>query len=151
MSKQYLYIIDTAKPYNGSIENSMPFVPKNDINATKVHCSDLTFEQYNKQHGGTLSALDFETFYKDYYKPHINGLQEPFVETTEERFEDGLNCLPPRRWTRFPERNIEYFFVGECETDNIYRCYVKKGDKYYSALRSIETPTEHLFNLEDVK
>ena len=147
MSKQYLYIIDTAKPFTGSIETSMPFVAKEDINATKVHYSDLTFEQYNKEHGGTLSALDFETFYKDYYKPHIDNLQGPFTETTEERFNDGLNCLPPERWTHSGKN--QFFFVGECYTDNLYTCYVYVGGKYYTALGAITTSADDIFNLKN--
>ena len=61
----------------------------------------------------------------------------------------ALEAVPPKRFTR--DGKNEFFFLGECETFNLYSCYVKKVDKYYSALRSIEAPTEHLFNLEDVK
>ena len=148
MSKQYLYIIDTAKPYNGSVENIMDFVPQDQVNDTKVHYSSETFAEYNKRKGGALSALNFETFYTKYYKPFLDDMQGPFVETTSEKFDDGLNCLPPKKWTRSGKN--QFFFVGECYTDTLYRCYVYVGGKYYTALRSILTPAEDIFNLKNV-
>jgi len=84
-----------------------------------------------------------------YLSQHLKSIQKPFAETTEDRYWNALEAVPPKRFTR--DGANEFFFLGECETFNLYSCYVKKGDKYYSALRSIETPTEHLFNLEDVK
>lgn len=148
MSKQYLYIVDTAKPYNGSIENTMPFVAKKDINDTEVHYSGGTFAEYNKRKGGTLVALDFETFYKDYYKPHIDSIQGPFIQTTLEAFNQGLECVLPKRWTRLGKS--QFFFVGECETDNIYRCYVHVKGKFYTALRAITTSEDDIFNLKNI-
>lgn len=143
-----LYIVDTAKPFMGHCENTMNAVPQEEVNATKVHHSDLTFEQYNKEHGGTLVALDWDDFNNRLYTPHLLSLQEPFVETTEERYEDGLECLPPKRWTRSGKN--QFFFVGECYTANIYRCFVRKEDKYYTALRAITTSEEDIFNLKNI-
>jgi hypothetical protein len=69
-----------------------------------------------------------------------------FQETTEEKFLEALNCLPPLRWTR--SKNIEFFFMGEPYSDNIYICYVRKQSKYFSALIPITTPTVNLINLD---
>jgi hypothetical protein len=139
-----LFIINPEN-YKGSIENTMPDVPPKMVPHTYVHYSDETFQQYNERHGGGLIALGWEEYYEKYYKPHLNNLCTPFVETTEERFWDGLECLPPKRWTNFD--GGEYFFVGECFTDTLYTCYVRKGDKYYTALRDIYTSHENLIEL----
>lgn len=148
----YLYIIDPNN-FKGTILNTMPFVEtgsrngKDILNRTYVHYSDgVTFEEYNRRHGGNLIALTWEQFEKEFYNPHLKSLCSPFVETTEERFWDGLECLPPKRWTRFD--GGEYFFVGECYTADLYTCYVRKGEKYYTALRSINTEGDELINLK---
>lgn len=147
MSREYLYIVDTAN-YRGSIENTMDVVPQDQINDTEVHYSGGTFAEYNESKGGTLAALDWDTFYKDYYKPHLDSIQGPFTETTEERFNDGLECVPPKRWTHSGKN--QFFFVGECFTDNLYTCYVYVGGKYYTALRSILTSAEDILNLKNI-
>lgn len=151
-----LYIVHADKvKFNGTVVNTMPFVHKDIkhgadlLQSTYVHYTDgETFAEYNKKHGGDLVALTWDEFYEQYYKPHLNGLQGEFTETTEERFNYGLECLPPKRWTR--EHGQEFFFVGECYTADLYTCFVRKGDKYYTALRSIHTKAEDLFALKSV-
>jgi hypothetical protein len=145
---EHLYIIDPTKEFDGSCLNSMPAVPAEDIDKTEVHYVNQTFEEYNKKHGGSLVALPWESFYNDYLEPYYKNLQEPFEETTEEQFQDMLEVLPPKRWTS--SEGKEYFFVGECYTSNLYRCFVRLEDKYYTALRAITTPEEDILNLKDV-
>jgi hypothetical protein len=145
---EHLYIIDPTKEFNGQCLNTMPLVAPENINETKVHYRKQTFAEYNKEHGGCLVALTWEQFDKDFYQEYYKGLQEPFKETTEEQFQDMLEILPPKRWTG--SEGKEYFFVGECYTANIYRCFVRLGDKYYTALRAITTPEENILNLKDV-
>jgi hypothetical protein len=103
-----LYIIDPTN-FNGQIINSMTSkegVPKY-VDYMK---EPTTFEQYKEQQQNeNLIALDWETFKDEYYIPYLDSLCEPFKETTEECFWDGLECLPPKRWTRF--ENGEFFFL----------------------------------------
>ena len=108
-----------------------------------------TFEEYNQQNGGCLVALDWDTFEAQYYNPYLMGLCGNFIECTEDEYYNALECLPPKRWTRL--KNGEFFFMGECYTANLYSCYVSKGGKYYTALRSINTDSEDLINLKPVK
>lgn len=147
--QEFLYIVDSAN-YNGNIIDTMDLVPQDRINAEILHYGGgKTFEQYNKYHNGTLVALNWDDYYSMYLSQYLKSKQKPFAETTEDMYCNALEAVPPKRFTR--DGKNEFFFLGECETFNLYSCYVKKVDKYYSALRSIETPTEHLFNLEDVK
>jgi len=145
-----MYIIN-PESFDGRVVNTMPEANKEQLNNTVVDCSDLTFEQYNKKHDGKLIALTWDEFNDKYYTPYNNSLCKPFKETTIEMFEDGLECLPPKRWTRDKDSNQEFFFVGECYTADLYHCYVRKGKKYYSALRSIYSKAEDLFNLKNVE
>jgi len=139
-----LYIIDPAN-FSGQIVNSMTSlegVPQ----YVDYMDKPTTFDEYKQQKGNeNLIALDWETFDKEYYTPFLKSLCTPFEETTEEKFWYGLECVPPKRWTQF--KGGQFFFVGECYTDNLYRCYVRKGDKYYTALRPISTSENDLINL----
>lgn len=154
MENLYIVYKDVEK-FKGTVLNTMPFVEKGAknstdiLNATFVHYTDnITFEQYNQANGGDLVALTWGEFEKDYYSPHLKSLQEDFNETTKERFWDGLECLPPKRWTR--EAGREFFFIGECYTATLYRAFVRIGEKYYTALRDIRATKEDLFELKPV-
>lgn len=141
-----LYIIDPTK-FRGQIVNTMSSYDE------PLHVDYMseptTFEEYKvKENNPNLVALSWEEFEEKYYTPHLKSLQDPFKETTEERYWDALECLPPKRWTKFT--GGEFFFLGECFTADLYSCYVQIGDKYYTALRSIRTPKEDLINLKDV-
>jgi hypothetical protein len=140
-----LYILDPQN-FKGQIVNTMS---SNEGTPKFVDYMEepTTLEEYKKIKGNeNLIAIDWETFEKEYYTPHLNSLCEPFKKTTKERFWDGLECLPPKRWTK--GTNSEFFFVGECYTDNLYTCYVRKGEDYYTALRPINTDANELFNLK---
>jgi hypothetical protein len=147
-----LYIIHSDKSkFTGNVINTMPFLDldteegKNLLNSTFVHYREQTFADYNKEHNNELIALNWDQFEREYYRPHLNSMQGKFKKTTKAQFWDGLECLPPLRWTRAGSN--EFFFVGECYTANLYTCYVRKGEEYYTALRSINTKAEDLFNL----
>lgn len=105
---------------------------------------DLTIEKYNEKKQTKFEILTWEEFEVKYYFPHLKSLQKPFVETTAERFEDALECLPPKRWTR--HAGNEFFFMGECFTANLYDCYVRVGNKYFVGLRPIEIKPEEIFS-----
>lgn len=141
-----LYIIDPTN-FNGQIVNSMSSY--DEPLYVDYMSEPTTFEEYKiKKNNPNLIALSWEEFEEKYYTPYLNSLQEPFKETTEERFWDALECLPPAKWTQFS--GGEFFFLGECYTANLYRCFVRIGNKYYTALRSIRTHKEDLINLKDV-
>lgn len=139
----HLYIVDTSKPFTGSILNSMPFVEEG-IQDTTVHYSDKTFREYNKEHGGQLKAMTWEAFEQEYYAPYLSSLCQPFQECTEEHWWNMLECLPPVRWTRI--EGGEYFFISEAYTANIHACLVKYNGKYYEAQRALTTTTEDIVN-----
>ena len=144
MNHQTLYILDPNN-YKGFAENTMSIEAGADINTSKVHYCDMTFEQYNQSKGGNLIALTWGEFYMKYHKPHLDSMCGSFEETTKDAFWEGLECVPPKKWTNFEDG--EFFFVGECYTADLYRCYVRKGEKYYTALRSIYTDGNDLINL----
>jgi hypothetical protein len=141
-----LYILDPTN-FKGTIVNSMSCI-EGVPQYVDFMDTPTTFEEYKKQKGNeNLIALSWEDFERDYYDPYIKSLCEPFKPTTKELFWDGLECLPPKRWTQF--KDGEFFFVGECTTYDLYSCYVRKGDKYFNALRSITTKAEDIINLKD--
>lgn len=58
---------------------------------------------------------------------------KPWEETTEEHWDDMLNCLPPMRYKRIG--NACFFFNSEAYTSNIHSCFCKIGDMYFFAKR----------------
>jgi len=147
-----LFIIN-PETFKGTIINTMPYVNvesrngKDILNHTYVHYTGETFKDYNAKHENKLIAITWDKFESDYYRPFLNSLCTPFKETTKDDFWDGLECLPPKRWTQNKDNDCEFFFVGECTTADLYTCFVRKGEKYFVALRSIYTKNEDLFNL----
>lgn len=127
-----LYIIDPTN-FKGHVENTMPLVNADEINNTVVHYSkDVTFEEYNKQHNGKLIALPWDEFNEKYYQPYLQSLQKPFVEITEERYYDLLECLPPQGW-RDLNNEWNVFYIMEAYTANLHTHVVKnrKTKKYH--------------------
>lgn len=114
-----------------------------------IYHTDI-YKKLVENHTSVL-ALTWEDFHDLYYQPYLNGLCEPFVETTEEKYWDGLEVLPPKRWTQIEGGAKAFFFVGECYTADLFRCYVKLADKYYTALRPISASATSLLNLENNK
>ena len=132
-----LFIVDTEN-YKGSIVNTMPLVPAKDINKTKVHYKDETFEQYNKNHNNRLVALGWDEYYEKYDKPFKESLQDKFQEISHERWEEMLCVLPPMRWHDLNE-SLNVFFISEATTGDLHACFIRdrKNNKCYEALRSI--------------
>jgi len=59
-------------------------------------------------------------------------------ETTEERYNDMLDILPPLKWTRGG------FFVSEAYTLNIYPFHQKLDGRFYQAMFRINTPRDQI-------
>jgi hypothetical protein len=143
-----LYIIDPNK-FEGQIISTMTSESNSPVFVD--YTDGLTFEQYKQQkQNPDLIALNWDDFETLYYRPYLNTLCMPFGLTTEEIYWDGLECLPPMRWTKNKDTDEEFFFVGECYTADLYRCFVRKGEQYYTALRSKYTPAEDLFALKSL-
>jgi hypothetical protein len=146
---QTLYVIDPTN-FTGQIINTMTSntgMPK----YLDYMERPTTLEEYKKQKGNNnIIALTWEDFRDKYYIPHLNTLQEDFKPTTKERFWDALECLPPKKWTQDKANKQEYFYLGECYTATLYKCFVRKGNKYFSALRDINTSSEDIFNLKSI-
>jgi hypothetical protein len=150
MKIQTLYVIDPNN-FEGQIFNTM-----SSSEGTPVYVDYMdkltTLEEYKQIKGNSdLVALTWEDFEAGHYKPYLKSLCQPFQERTKEDFWEGLECLPPKRWTQDKDSNKEFFFVGECYTADLYRCFVRDGENYYSALRSISTSADDLLNRKDVQ
>lgn len=140
-----LYILDPLVKFDGQIMNTA----SSSNEGIFVHYMDkpTTFEEYKKQKGNeSLIALSWEEFDSKYYQPYLTALQKDFEPITKKRFNDALECLPPMRWTI--EKGREFFFISECYTADLYACFVRLGDKYYSALRGKHSSSEDIFNLK---
>lgn len=118
------------------------------LNHTYVDYHDgLTFKAYNEQNENKLIAVTWDYFNEKFYTPHLKSLQGNFEEITEERYFNLLECVPPKKWHNLND-SLNVFFVGECYTANLYTCCIKdrKTNKFFSALRAINTTDDVLIN-----
>ena len=113
-----------------------------------VFTKDKVKADYEQEYKTELVELTWDELYEQYIEPYNKSLQSPFTEIDEERWDEMLNVLPPMRWTR--TSNGEFFFCMEAYTADLHSVYVRKGDKYYTALRSKYEKEENILNLKEV-
>jgi hypothetical protein len=108
----------------------------------KVHYSELSFDEYNKSRGGNLLALSWDDYYDNWYRPSQLKLQGDWKETTEEKYDDMLGAVPPHK-----PRSIggfSTFFCGEATTGTLHQMFAYKSDRYWTALRDVNSSIESL-------
>lgn len=155
METTYIYqepfigrIINTM--HNGNVDYTGERTTKDyiDERGSQVHeisyLNPLNFEQYNEQHGGNLKTASEEEIAKLFEEHEQKNILSFFTEITEERYDNLLECLPPKRWHK--HKGLEIFFMAECYTGNIYSCCIFNPEtkKYYSALRRITETSDEL-------
>jgi len=72
---------------------------------------------------------EYEKMQRDFY------LNRPLEETTEERFDDMLNVLPPMKWCTID--GVEMFCMSEMYTGTYTNQYARHNGKYYTKLVDI--------------
>ena len=109
---------------------------KNVIEAWANNCINYPCEQYEnylkaakEKEYTVITWSEFEKLQKDFY---IGG---EAIETTEENFEDMLNCLPPLKWCTIDE--VEMFCMSEMLTGTYTDQYSKYQGKYYTKIVDI--------------
>lgn len=71
-------------------------------------------------------------------KRYQQSLQLPFVEITSDRYDDYMECVPPRRMGK------NWFYVGEAYYGNLHAlCFELKG-KFYTGLRPVKLSQEQI-------
>ena len=75
------------------------------------------------------------------YKRYRESIITPFLEITEERYNELLNCLPPLRMTQY-----SFFAGGEIYNDLYLFCFTASG-RFYCGERSIRLTTDELIQL----
>lgn len=128
------YIINTSQPFRGNCQTVIQ-------NGKIAYWPELTFDEYNTMKGGVMKVISDEEF-TEMYNAYMDGLQGEYREITKQQYWDSLECLPPMRWIR--DGSFEMFFVSECYTGTLYSHLVKKGSRYFSALRSATISNEDL-------
>jgi hypothetical protein len=143
---EYLFILDPNN-YKGNVLNTMPHVNQEEIASTKVHYSKLSFSQYNEQYGNKLIAIDFDTYYRDFYAPHLASLQGSWSLITEEASYSMLECLPPSKWHNINKR-FNVFHISEAITANLYSFCVtdRLANLYWTATRSSNITDEAILD-----
>lgn len=125
------YVIDSSH-FNGTCVTSMKDGIRSDYFPNRT-LRELRIENDN------YNLISITTERMNFLmRRYIKALQLPFEEITEERFNDYMNCVPPKRFTR------NSFFVGECYYADLYTFCFNLDDKYYSGLRSIKISDKDL-------
>lgn len=143
-----LYIIDSSKPFTGSIENSMS-CQKEYGTPQYVDYMDkpTTFEEYKTLKNNPNLKIIEDSELDVLLAQHRASLCESWEPITEDEYYDLLECVPPKRWRNI-DTGINVFAVGECYTMDLYtHCiYDKTLNKYFKALRPIGSTDIHLLN-----
>jgi len=84
-----------------------------------------TLEQCQAEHPGAV-VMDAD----EAYALHEARFTNPVSETTEERFINALECLPPGKWGHY--QGGEAFYVTERITGNIVSWYFKVAGRYFT-------------------
>lgn len=134
------YFKDTKSEYSGcsSITTSLSI---DNIDSAIVDYTEMTFAEYKKSNPNKeyTTPMLWEDYYENIEKPYLKNLCGEWKETTEERYWDMLECLPPMKWHDI-QSGINMFFVSECYSGDLYTCCLRLTNngtkKYYSALRS---------------
>ncbi len=150
------YIVEL--PFKGSIKTRLingfaewtgeqvtkKYIDKNGSQVSEISfINQLSFEEYNAKNGGNLTEVSEEQI-DALFKEHRDSLISEFSEITAERFDDLLNCLPPKRWHN--HNGAQIFYMCEAYTDDLYTCCIAYKDKFFSALRPIREESESLVN-----
>ncbi|MGQ3665362.1 hypothetical protein [Citrobacter braakii] len=96
-----------------------------------------TLEQLNAQ-GGAFELVAFETAYQRYCDSNC----QPVEETTEERFNDMLEILPPLDWHHNEGGGAQSFKMMEMYCGNVTDIFVQSGARYFR-LRDRVTLAHH--------
>jgi hypothetical protein len=131
-----MYLVSPSKFKGNAITLAKPESLQHKLNECRTQYPDII-------------ALSWDDFYDQFLEPHQNSMQKPFREITEKEWDDALCELPPMRWTR--GEGEEFFFCSEPYSSHLHQCYVRKGEKYYTALRSRFDKDEDLLGLKNVE
>ena len=129
------YIIDTAKPFRGVIQTVVN--PDGFVAYTSPKMTEAEYLEKNPAYK-VINESEFDSLMVKF----LDELQTPFVEITEDRFDNMLNVLPPMRWTRITDG--QFFFICEADYGNIHMLYVEYKGKFYSAPRPRTMKTEEI-------
>ena len=139
-----LVLIDPLN-FKGSIIST---VRNGRVDYTNRGNGNLLLEDYLRERKiNNYELLTWEDFDVRFNEPYFLSLQGAWKEISEEKYQDMLECLPPKRWKDLSER-INLFFVGECYTATLYTACIhdRASDKYYAALRSVYAGGDDLLN-----
>lgn len=85
-------------------------------------------------------VLDFDDAVEQISKASTAKYCKPWIEVTEDTYNEMLGVLPPLNWGRMG------FRMSEMLSGDITAHYVRLGGRYYFANRSMFTPWEKLEN-----
>lgn len=127
------YVIDPMVPFEGAVVTRM----HDDIHSD--YGNETLEELREREKNPNLITVDPEkvTELANEHREKLNS--EPFKEISEDRYEDLLDCLPPKRMLR------DAFFVGEPYQYDLYPFCFKVGGRYFEGRRIVSTPKEILY------
>lgn len=95
-----------------------------------------TAEKYKAEGFDIVTEAEYVELFKNFER----GLCNDWKEVAEEKYEDALEVLPPKKW------HDGGFYMGECYTGTLYSFYQKWHGKYYTSLQSIYTPRNEILD-----
>lgn len=108
----------------------------------KISYTEMSWDQFNAAHGGNLRALGWMEFSTKWLEPYHISLQKPWRECTEAEYDYALGCLPPLQHCGIA--GFDTFYSGEATTAHLHQMFAHRGNRYWTALRSLLRSTDEL-------
>ena len=135
-----MYLVDNLTGYKGSIVSTLTngYVDYSSDNHNDKK-GNLTLDEYNRKTGTHCVALTWDELYPIIEQWEENNIITKWKEISEDYFYEMFEVLPPLRFTR--TKTGFFFFISEMTSGNISACYLKDGDKFYTASKRVSDPT----------
>lgn len=133
--KYIRYIIDTSKPFTGSVQSVI-----ND-DGMVAYSDGQTFGEYNQCHGGTMRVIG---------RAELDGMiaawNAGFITSpkliSEEDYISVFHSMPPSRYTN--TAGIQRFSMAERLSGVLVSWYFKVGDRHFSFVDSALATDQHI-------
>lgn len=104
----------------------------------ELGCSKYAWDRYNQVHGDELLVLSWEELYEKWIKPYDANLQQPWIECTITDYNCAIESQsePPIKCEIIG--GYRTFLCSKETVRSIHRMYASKGNRCWTALRSID-------------
>lgn len=104
-----------------------------DNGVLRTQCRGLTLADYVRENGEGFVVMSLDEACERIHKLQDEAYIKPFIEITEDQYNEMLECLPPQKWMTVD--GVSIFRMSEYQTSNITGHYASYNGRYFMANR----------------